>query len=36
MTCMNEREHIFATISDLFAGEVRDIQEPVKLINQVE
>jgi hypothetical protein len=33
---MNEREHIFAALSDLSMEEMGDIQELVKLINQVE
>jgi hypothetical protein len=33
---MNEREHISAAVSDLFMEEVGDVQELVKLINQVE
>jgi hypothetical protein len=33
---MNEQEHIFATSSDLSMEEMGDIQELVKLINQVE
>jgi hypothetical protein len=33
---MNEQEHIPATISDVFVEKVGDLQELVKLINQVE
>jgi hypothetical protein len=33
---MNEREHRSATLSDLSMEEMGDIQELVKLINQVE